>query len=294
MNSSTQIVVITGQTATGKTAHAIDCAKRCEGVIISGDSRQAYKELDIVTGKDRDMLAHSGVPYYGIDVVRAGQPYSSHDWVQMATEVINTSIDQGKTPIVVGGSWLYIKHLVYGFDVTAPPNYTLRDKLNTLSVAELQTKLETLAEHDMLAPLNESDRMNPHRLIRRIEILTHYHQHPSAKQEQHIKPKWQATIQGYRHATREKLEAAITKRVHQRMHERALEETKRLLNTYGEAAPGLQTIGYTQLILYLKGELTRDAAIAEWITKEMQYAKRQYTFMKQDASIQWNEVEIRA
>lgn len=290
MNTS-QIFVITGQTASGKTQHAIDHAKRLGGAIISADSRQVYRELDIVTGKDRAVLEQSTIPFYGIDLANADQPYSSHDWVQMATEAIDSIVAQGKTPIVVGGSWLYIKHLLYGFDVTVPPNYTLRDELNALSVPQLQAKVNEFPGDDTLTPLNESDRMNPHRLIRRIEILTYYQEHPQTPDTTIGKPNRSTQITGYRYTTRDKLEDAITKRVHQRMEDGALEETKRLLIRFGEDAPGMQTIGYTQLIGHLKGKLTLKEAIEEWITKEIQYAKRQYTFMKQDTAINWNEVE---
>ncbi len=290
MNTS-QIVVLTGQTATGKTQRALELAKEHGGALISCDSRQVYRDLDIVTGKDLALLQQSGSPYYGIDLVTANEPYSSHDWAHMATKAINALSAQGKMPIVVGGSWLYIKHLLYGFDVTVPPYYSLRKKLNAFSVAQLQSKLQELPESDTLTPLNESDRMNPHRLIRRIEILTHYKKHPQTLDIQTQKPDWSARIIGYRHANRDNLEDAISRRVEQRLQEGALDETRALLRRYGESAPGMQTIGYVQLIAHLKGDLTLKEATQEWIVKEVQYAKRQYTFMKQDASINWNEVE---
>lgn len=292
MNTASQVIVITGQTATGKTQRAIALAKQKGGALICCDSRQVYRELDIVTGKDRNQLIQSGVPFYGIDLVSPNKQYASHDFAQMATELLSTLSAQGTVPIVVGGTWLYIKHLLYGFDVVVPPDYALRARLNTLSVSQLQTALQEIPHTSGLKPLNQSDSMNPHRLIRRIEILTHYHLHPTQKKgATELKARWSAQIIGYRYASRQQLVEAITNRVHKRMQEGALEETKKLLERYGETAPGMQTIGYTQLIAHLKGTLGKKEAITAWINKEVQYAKRQYTFMKQDSTITWNELE---
>ena len=300
----TTIRVVTGQTATGKTKHAIELARQLDGELVNADSRHIYRQLDIVTGKDRDEIESSGISMHLIDIVWPDQEFSSHDYEQYATTVINDIISRGKTPILVGGSWLYIKHLLYGHTIQAPPNPKLRAALNTKTVQELQTmladmeqKYSSTADHSY-KPLNQSDSHNPHRIIRRIEILTH-NQQTQTSQSTSITPKPQPSklrswskvqIDGYRFGTRQALLDAISARVQKRLEQGALEEVTNLLAKYEASAAGLQTIGYKQLISYIHGECSMDQAIEEWVLREMQYAKRQYVFMKSDETITWHVI----
>lgn len=303
----TTLYVVTGQTATGKTKRAIELAQKQDGELISADSRQVYRTLDIVTGKDRRELRAAGVTTHLIDVVNPYQEFSSHDFVRHAHPIINDIIARGKTPIIVGGTWLYIKHLLYGHDIQAPPNPTLRHALNKKTVHELQVILADLERNHppltnpSLKPLNQSDSQNPHRIIRRIEILTHTAQiqNASPSQNHHTTPnpsmsdlrgRTQVHIEGLLFPTRQALHEAVTARVQKRLEQGAVEEAQKLLTVYDPTVPGLQTIGYTQLISHLRGECTLAQAVDEWVAREMQYAKRQYTFMKQDSSITWHEV----
>lgn len=158
--------------------------------------------------------------------------------------------------------------------------------------------------------MNQSEWNNPQRLIRKIEIASNrpskqYIQPPrlnmSSKQSKNENkiilseklslPDLNIIFIGLKFKTRQKLVEAIKKRVEERLKNGAIEEVKNLLKKgYGENDPGLKTIGYQQIIQYLKGKLTKDEAIAQWTTKEIQYAKRQYTFMKKDKNISWKEI----
>jgi len=150
-------IIITGQTATGKTKLAIQMAKKYNGEIINCDSRQVYKKLDIITGKDikknskfksQSSKLNFDIGYYPLsskiyylkskiwlyDIVDPKQRFSSYDWTQCTLYLIKKLLKQKITPIIVGGSYFYLKHLLYGFNYEVPPNFKLREKLDNKSV----------------------------------------------------------------------------------------------------------------------------------------------------------------
>ncbi len=291
------LIVITGQTATGKTKLALELAKKHNGELINFDSRQIYKYLDIITGKDREEKSKvksqkSKVWLY--DIVKPNEYFSSFDFVELATPIIKDIEDRNKIPILVGGTYLYLKHLLYGIDGNnSPPDFKLREKLNSKSVKELQDILKKLSLQSFNR-LNNSDVNNPRRLIRRIEISKHkklikndqFQQISTNFNEFHVK-----TFIGLKYKDKGKLRQAIEKRVEERLKNDAIDEVKKLLQMgYKETDPGMKTIGYQQIIKYLNKKLTKEKAIEDWINKEVQYAKRQYTFMKKDKNIEWREI----
>lgn len=358
-----KVILITGQTATGKTKLAFEYAQKYNGELVNCDSRQIYKYLDIITGKDikesSKLKAQNANPqlksqnfikeftlqdvfeigYYNLnlsstdsveeeqsdgktesvklwlyDVITPDRYFSSFDYQQCALWVIKKILSEGKTPIIVGGTYLYLKHLLYEVETEhIPPNWNLRKKFENTSVSELQKKLKEL---DVLAfnKLNDSDKNNPQRLIRKIEIikfkLSNQHIQPpelnllskqSETKKKIILPlklplkldikNFEIDLLGLKFKNKESLRKAIEKRVERRLKEGAIEEVKKLLEMgYSQNDPGLKTIGYQQLLLHLKGERDLDRTIQDWITKEIQYAKRQYTFMKKDPHISWKEI----
>jgi len=286
------LIVITGQTATGKTKLALDYAKKLDGELISSDSRQVYKLLDIITGKDKEMLEKNDVPIRLIDVITPDKPFSSFDFVQYASRAIADIQKRKKTPIVVGGTYLYIKHLLYGQSINVPENQELREALEKFSLVELQNKLIFINEK-AYESLNNSDRNNPRRLIRKIEILKGLKANSLIREFVNplIVDSTNLKIIGLKHKDRESLVRAVTERVEKRLKQGAVEEVQKLLKKgYKKTDHGLQTIGYRQLIEHLEGRITLEDAKTEWINKEVQYAKRQYTFMKTNADINWETV----
>ena len=278
------MIIITGQTATGKTKLALDLAKKHNGELINFDSRQIYKYLDIITGKD---IPKTKIWLY--DIISPNQYFSLFDFVKLVTPIIKDIEDRNKIPILVGGTYLYLKHLLYGIDDdTSPPDFKLREKLNSKSVKELQNILTKL-DVQSINRLNNSDINNPRRLIRKIEV---------AKSK--IKTVLNKTVFiksvpeifiGLKYKDKSKLRQVIEKRVEERLKKGAIKEVKKLLKMgYEESDPGMKTIGYQQIIKYLNKELTKEKAIEDWINKEVQYAKRQYTFMKKDKNIKWQEI----
>ena len=287
------LVVITGQTATGKTKLALDFALNPpaggNGELVNADSRQVYEYLDLVTGKDKGELKKSRIKVHLLDVVTPNQSFSSYDFVSLAVPIIQDIRKRNKTPIIVGGSYLYIKHLLYGQDVKVAPNQKLRLSLEKLSVEELQKKLLCI-DKSMNTKMNHSDWNNPRRLIRRIEIATASIR-SNVSDTSSTLPALSYKLIGLRHKSKESLISAITARVEKRLAQGAIDEVKRLLKMgYKKIDEGLQTIGYKQLIAHLEENMTIEEAKQEWINKEIQYAKRQITFMKLDKNIEWREV----
>ncbi|MEK7495116.1 MAG: tRNA (adenosine(37)-N6)-dimethylallyltransferase MiaA [Patescibacteria group bacterium] len=277
------MIIITGQTATGKTKLALELAQKHNGELINFDSRQIYKYLDIITGKD---IPKTKIWLY--DVVTPDQYFSSFDFVKHVTPIIKDIKKRGKTPILVGGTYLYLKHFLYGIDDSVPPDFKLREKLNNKSVKELQDILKKLSLQSFNR-LNNSDVNNPRRLIRKIEITTN--PKGTILIRSVLKRTDPVVFIGLRYKNKSKLRQVIKKRVEKRLNNGAVEEVEKLLKVgYKETDPGLKTIGYQQIIKYLNKELTKEKAIDDWVNKEVQYAKRQLTFMKKDKNISWKEI----
>ena len=300
------IIVITGQTATGKTSKALALAQSQEGYLVSADSRQLYRELDIITGKDieEDNYTHvlelngiqlgyytiQGVHVWGYDFITPDKHFSSHDYTDAVLEIINNTMNQSMLPIVVGGSYMYLQDLLYGFDSTAKPDWELRKQLEKKSVDELQDMLRSKYP-ESFAAMNRSDRHNPRRLIRRIEIMQ---SGPHTPATQTSKPSRNFNIiqfDGYCFSSDSQMRETIRSRVQKRIDNGAFEEVKSLLRKgYTSDDPGLKTIGYIEILEYIQGNLKREEAIERWITSEVQYAKRQWTFMKKNTDITWHSI----
>ena len=334
--NNVKIIIITGQTATGKTKLALELAQKYKGELINCDSRQIYKHLDIITGKDlidkkffldnkvnafdigyyntsplfhcsivsllnknsneaMKQLNHN-VPIWLYDIIDPKAYFSSFDYAKCALYVIKKMLKQNKTPIIVGGTYLYLYHLLYGIETeNIQPNWKLRKELEKKTINELQTILKKIAPQ-LVRQLNHSDLNNPQRLMRKIEIASNrrgvLQYAPTLKFQ--LKPffqNYQIEFVGLHFKNREKLKQAITSRVEDRLEKGAVQEVKNLLNKgYSQTDPGLKTIGVYQIIQFLKGQISKQEAINQWTTREMQYAKRQYAFMKKDSHIIWHSI----
>ena len=283
------MIIITGQTATGKTKLALELAKKHNGELVNFDSRQIYKYLDIITGKDLPLRGGVEGSIWLYDIVTPDQYFSSFDFAEKAKPIIQNIIKRGKEPILVGGTYLYLKHLLYGIDDNnSPPNFELRKKLNDKSVKYLQ-KILTKLNRSVFEKLNHSDQLNPRRLIRKIEIIK-TGKGTGVKGSDPKRPVPNQFI-GIKYRNKEDLIKAIKTRVQKRLKQGAIDEVRLLLKKgYKETDPGMKTIGYQQLIRYLKGNMIKEQAVNDWINKEVQYAKRQLTFMKKDKNIKWKEI----
>jgi tRNA dimethylallyltransferase len=245
-----KLLVICGPTAAGKTALAAKIAEKFNGELVSADSRQVYRGMDICTGKDRP-----DVPIWLYDVADPDEEFSVSHWVRLASAAIADILKRNKLPIVVGGTGLYIHALLHPFEtIDIPPNRSLRKKLQTLSVQKLQA---LIPKGDM----NNSDWNNPRRLIRKIEIAGY--KKIKIKQEKI----YDALVIGLT-APLPILYARIDTRFAQRIREGMKEEINRLIDTYGRDVPSMSAIGLN----------------------EHAYVRRQLTWFKKQKGIHWFDV----
>lgn len=292
--------LITGQTATGKTSRALAHAHEHGGEIISADARQMYEHLTCITGKDvgksefvliQELPEYKvgyyeveGIRIWGYDLLTPDQPASSSLYVSYVTFILAHTMDKRSTPIVVGGSYLYIQDLLYGISAPVDPDWDLRRVLEHVTVEELQGLLHKQAP-EIFEALNDSDRHNPRRLMRRLEIV----QSGIQQTPQNTSPRYAIqSFTGLRHVTDELLRERIRARVIERFDHGALEEIRDLIKLgYSPQSPGCTATGYAQMFAFQAGEISREEAIDLWTTAEVRYAKRQLSFMKKNPSIQW-------
>lgn len=287
-----KLLIICGPTATGKTQAGINLAKKFNGEIVSADSRQVYKGMDIATGKD--LSAYGNVPVWILDVVRPTQQFSVAQYCALARRAIEDIWSRGKPPILVGGTGLYIKAVVDGIETTViPPDKKLRKEYESKSAVELLSILKSIAPQKAHS-MNESDRKNPRRLIRAIEVVSYI---PHLNLHSHFQPARPAggppasTLMIGITAPREVLYRLIDKRVDRRMSEGMVEEVENLLKK-GVSHKRFQSFGleYKWIDNYLTGKITRDEMVKTLKYKIHDSARRQLTWFEKDKRINWFDI----
>ena len=273
-----KVIAVVGATATGKTSYSIDLAKKIDGEIISADSRLVYKNFDRATAKPT-IEERDGVPHHMIDIVEPFENYSVGLYVNDAKKCINDILSRGRTPIVVGGTGLYLNALLMNYDFPkVEPDIKLRKKLE--SDETIYDKLVEL-DPDFACKVEKNDRK---KIIRSLEvILLTGNKISNLKNEKEFDVEWIGL-----NYPREELYDRINSRVDLMVECGLLEETKQLLEKYGRVDNLLYTIGYQEIISYLDGELTFDDAIATLKQNTRRYAKRQLTWFRKNEDIQWN------
>lgn len=301
-----KILVIYGPTGVGKTSFALDIAKKFNGDILSADSRQVYRWMDIITGKDipvnskfeilnlktKKNLNHwktpDGMRIWLIDLVDPKDEFNVAQWVGMAREAINLVRKDGKLPIIVGGTAFYIKSLISNVQtLEIRPNKKLRESLSGKNAEEL---FETLASVDGIraAEMNQSDKKNPRRLIRGIEVALSKRD-GSGNVESLKLPDMDALLIGLK-APKEILFERIDRRVDERVAMGAVEEVKRLLKRVSWNNQSMTGIGYRELKEYFMGGTLNDA-VSRWKRSEHNYAKRQLLWFKNDKRFVWFDIQ---
>ena len=270
---------ITGPTATGKTARAVDVARKLGGEIVSADSRQVYKGMDIGTGKD---LCEYGddVPYHLIDIVPAGYKYNLYEWVRDARRAIADIRTRNALPIVCGGTGLYVETLAKGITLPeVPENPDLRRELERKSLAELTAMLAS-----MKTLHNTTDVDTAKRAIRAIEIETYYLEHPEAYSAAH--PGQSAQPDNHNVIACIDIDVAtrrerITQRLRKRLDEGMIDEVRALIDS-GIDPDNLIYYGleYKFVTLYILGKLTYDEMFRQLEIAIHQFAKRQMTWFR--------------
>jgi len=275
-----KIIVVLGQTATGKSNLAVDLARKFNGEIISADSRQVYKGLDIGTGKitKKEM---QNVPHYLLDVISPKKIFSVAEYKKLAKEEINKILKKNKTPIICGGTGLYIQSITDDFIYPeVPPNKKLREKLSKLNAKKLFAMLKKLDPQRA----KNIDAKNPHRLIRAIEIAMTLGKVPKIKKQE---PKYQFLKIGTRFSDKITKER-IYRRLISRIDDGLIKEVKKLhrkdLSYKRMLELGLE---YKYLALFLQKKLSKEQMIEDLYKAIWQFAKRQNTWFKRDKEIIW-------
>ena len=274
-----KILVIVGPTASGKSALAVKLAKKLDGEIVSADSRQVYRGLNIGTGKvtKREMC---GIPHHLLDVANPKHTFSVAQYQKLAYKAIDGILKRGKLPIVVGGTGFFIDSITKGLVVPeVKPNARLRKRLEKLETG----KLFQILEHLDSSRSRVIDKNNPRRLVRAIEIVVALGKVPVLK----TKPKYNPVIVGIK-LPDAKSKKRISIRLFARIRAGMIGEVKRLRNQ-GVSWQRMFALGleYRYISLYLRGKLTKQKMLKQLETAINQYAKRQWTWFKRDKKIKW-------
>lgn len=274
-----KLLVVCGPTATGKSALAIELAKQFDGEVISADSRQVYKGLDIGSAKITQ-TEMDGVPHHLLDIAEPTDYFSVADFQTLAQEVITDIHTRGKLPIICGGTGMYIDSVVYGTQFPeVPPNEPLRKELAKLTTEELYEELQKIDPDRAI----EIDRHNPVRLIRAIEIATALGSVPKIET---YNSKYNVLWIGL-DLPKEELQERIEKRISDRIP--ALFDEIKSLHNSGVTYEKLDSFGleYRYGSDYVQEKINLSEFKELLATKTWQYAKRQMTWFKRNSEIHW-------
>ena len=276
------VIAIVGATASGKTNFSIELANEIGGEIISADSRIIYKGFDIGAAKPtkKEQL---GIPHYMIDIVEPTFEYSAGLYKKQAMTIIEDILNRGKTPIIVGGTGLYIDILLKNYELPqVEPDVELRNKLNDLSKDELLDLINQL-DPNAVEQFKINDRK---KLIRSIEIIKSTNK--ALAQTRGIgHPQYNVKWIGKNHP-RKILYKRIEDRVDVMIEQGLIGETKNLLNKYGPIKNIIDTIGYREIYGYLTNNYTLSEAIELLKKNTRNYAKRQLTWFRKNEEIEWD------
>lgn len=268
------VLIVTGPTASGKTRRAVEIAKLLDGEIVSADSRQIYRGMDLGTGKDIE--EYGNIPYHLIDIAPAGSKYNLFRFLDDARSAVEQIQQRGKLPIICGGTGLYVESYLKGLKLPeVPENKELRESLKDKSLDELT---EILASMKTLH--NSTDVDSAKRAIRAIEIQTYYAEHPDAAAGAVPSPVKDALVIGIA-IDREARRQRITQRLKARLDSGMLDEIRRLLDS-GIAPDDLIYYGleYKYLTLHVIGQLTFDEMFDKLEMEIHRFAKRQMTWFR--------------
>ena len=288
MDAPVPILVITGQTASGKEALTLAAAARLGGEIVSADSMKVYREMDIGTAKP-SAEQRAAVPHHLLDVADPGDVFSTAEWRRMAEETLAAIHARGRTPMISGGTPLYLKSLLEGMFEGPAADAALRERLRI----EAET-FSTPALHERLAKVDPlaASRIHPNdlrRITRALEIweLTGTPISELQKQWGRQSPRWRPLVAAIRR-NREDLTARIRRRVERMMAAGLVDEVRRLAaRPAGLARGARQALGYAEVLDFLAGRVTEEELVPAIIAHTRQFARRQMTWLARFPDIVW-------
>src|SRR5690625_1140682 len=285
-----KVIVIVGPTAVGKTELSLNLAKDFNGEIISGDSMQVYKELDIgtdkVTLKEREMVNH-----HLIDIMEMTEDFTVSDFQSKARNLIKEISGRGKIPIIVGGSGLYIQSVLYDYQFPTQARdevitKDLENQIDTHGIEPLYNKLKQI-DPEQAKKIHPN---NHRRVIRALEIYETTGLTMSEYQKRQTKESPYNIIFIGLEMERALLYDRINARVEKMMENGLLEEVQDLMNQNLKNAESMQAIGYKEFIPYFEGKYSLDRAIELLKRNSRRYAKRQFTWFKNKLNVTWYSI----
>ena len=282
-----KVIVIAGPTASGKTALSIELAKKIDGEIVSADSMQIYKEMNIGTAKP-DEEEKQGIKHYMMDFVSPDQNYSVANYKKDAKNAIKQILDKGKTPIVVGGTGLYIDSLVYEIEyIDIETDFEYRKELEKKVKDE---GLESLYEEAKKIDPKAMEKISHNDQKRILRVLEIYHQTGMKKTDLDEKSRRQPDYDYKVFAIdmeRDVLYDRINRRVDIMINNGLIEEVETIYNKYKSFPTAMQALGYKEVVEYLENKVTKEEMIDKIKQESRRYAKRQLTWFRKNKKIKW-------
>lgn len=281
MSTKLKVIVVLGQTASGKSELAVKIAKQFNGEIISADSRQVYKGLDIGSGKITKKEMH-GIKHYLLDVANPKRVFTVSQYQKLAKKAIQKILKKGKMPIICGGTGLYIDALIYNYYLPeVSPQPKLRKRLEKRTTEELFKKLKKLDSRRA----KNIDKNNRRRLIRALEIVLTTGKPIASFQKTSLYDVLSIGIK----KSPEELKELIKKRLLRRLKQGMIKEVKNLHKKQKISWKRLDGLGleYRYVSHYLRGTLSKQEMIESIEKESWQYTKRQTTWFKRDKDIHW-------
>ncbi|AZB43027.1 tRNA (adenosine(37)-N6)-dimethylallyltransferase MiaA [Bacillus sp. FJAT-42376] len=287
MSEKQKVIVIIGPTGVGKTSLSIEIASKLNGEIISGDSMQIYKGMDIGTAKIRqeEMM---GIPHHLIDIKNPDESFSAAEFQQLARACIADISSRGKIPIVAGGTGLYIQSLLYDYQFSeqpSDPDFRIQME-NTANEKGAEYVHALLREADP----GSAERIHPNNVRRVIRALEIYHSTGTTMTElletQARKEHFESAIIGLT-IDRETLYYRINQRVDKMMEAGLLKEVNHLYQSGLREGQAVQAIGYKEIYRYLDGSLSLEEAVEQLKQNSRKYAKRQLTWFRNKMDVEW-------
>ena len=292
MTKRNKVIAIAGPTASGKTSLAIEIAKALKTEIISADSRQIYKEFDIATAKPSKQEMQ-GIKHHLIDVVSPEEEFTVADFADKAAEVMRNLFEQGKIPVVAGGTGLYFRILLENYDMPkVAPDKELREKLHNIEKEQgVQALYDLLKQQDPVLAEN----MHPNntvKIIRALEVCKTLGI-PMSQAQKKKDPLYDVIWIGLGHLNgedRQFLYNRTDKRVDLMLEQGLEQEAKKLYEKYGKINSLLKTIGYQEFIDYFEEKISYEQCIEKIKQNTRRYAKRQLTWFRRNEDIKWFDI----
>ncbi len=288
MKEKQKVVVICGPTASGKTALSIELAKKINGEIVSADSMQIYKDMNIGTAKPTKEEMQ-GIKHYLLDYVLPDTRFSVAQYKQDAKKAIKEILTKGKIPIIVGGTGLYVDSLIYEIeynDIKIDENYRKElEKIVEKQGLETLYKMALKIDFEAMQKISSNDKK---RIMRVLEI---YKATGKTKTEQEIESKKKPVEYDYKifaiNWDREVLYQRINKRVDIMIEQGLIEEVKNILSKYEKFPTAMQGLGYKEVVDYLNGLCTKEEMTEKIKMETRRYAKRQLTWFRKNKQTIW-------